>query len=97
MATRLTTVECVLRRRVGEHDVLYGSVTAADIAECLAGQQVEVDKRKLVLEEPLKRLGEFLVPIKLYRDVIGQVKVMVVKLEEWHAPVTRYRQRVPGD
>ena len=79
LAARLAELECVVARRVGEHDTLYGSVTAADIAGCLAEQQFEIDKRRIQLPEPLKQLGEFKVPVKLYREVIGQVKVRVVK------------------
>jgi large subunit ribosomal protein L9 len=71
-------VECVIARKVGESDLLYGSVTSADIAESLVAQQFEVDKRKIQLAEPLKRLGEFSVPIKLYRDVIATVTVRVI-------------------
>jgi large subunit ribosomal protein L9 len=82
LAARLAELECVVSRRVGENDTLYGSVTTADIAECLARQQFEIDKRKIQLPEPLKQLGEFSVPVKLYREVVGQVKVRVVKLEE---------------
>ena len=78
LATRLNGVECVIARKVGENDVLYGSVTTADIAERLAAQQFEVDKRKIQLAEPLKQLGEFSVPVKLHREVIATVKVQVV-------------------
>ncbi len=81
-AARLSAVECTMARRVGEHDALYGSVTAADIAEYLAARGFEVDKRKIQLDEPLKHLGEFSVPIKLHRDVVAQVKVTVTALQE---------------
>jgi len=81
-AVRLAEVECVARRRVGENDTLYGSVTAADLAELLSAKGFEIDKRKVLLHEPLKQLGEFTVPVKLHREVTGQVKVRVVKLEE---------------
>jgi large subunit ribosomal protein L9 len=82
VASRLAALECVVARRVGENDTLYGSVTSADVAESLAAQHFEVDKRKIQLAEPLKQLGEFLVPVKLHREVTGQIKVRVVKLEE---------------
>jgi large subunit ribosomal protein L9 len=78
---RLAEIECVISRRVGENDVLYGSVTSADIAASLAEQKFEVDKRKIQLAEPLKQLGEFQVPVKLHREVTGQVKVRVVKMD----------------
>ena len=81
-AARLGELVCEVRRRVGEGDALYGSVTTADIAECLASKQFDIDKRKIHLDEPLKQLGEFTVPVKLHRDVTAQVKVHVLKLEE---------------
>jgi large subunit ribosomal protein L9 len=81
MASRFEQVECVISRRVGETDTLYGSVTAADIVESLAAQKIDVDRRKLQLAEPIKQLGEFSVPVKLHRDVTAQIKVRVVKPE----------------
>jgi large subunit ribosomal protein L9 len=82
VATRLAEVELSFARRVGEHDALYGSVTAADIAQALAEREFNVEKRKVHLNEPLKQLGEFTVPVRLHRDVTADVKVKVVKLEE---------------
>src|SRR6188472_3365048 len=69
IAERMSGVEVVIARKVGETDALYGSVTAADIVEALAAKGFDVDKRKLQLAEPLKRIGEVKVPIKLHRDV----------------------------
>jgi large subunit ribosomal protein L9 len=82
LATRLSQAECVVARRVGEHDTLYGSVTAADIAEELAGKGFDIDKRKIQLTEPIKQIGEFSVGIKLHRDVVAQVPVKVTPLQE---------------
>ena len=82
LAVRLTQTECVMARRVGEHQTLYGSVTAADIADELAAKGFEIDKRKIQLAEPLKQVGEFSVPIKLHRDVVAHVQVKVTPLEE---------------
>ena len=79
LATRIGALECVIARKVGETTTLYGSVTSADLAEYLGTQQIEVDKRKIRLGEPLKELGESIVPVKLHRDVIAQLKVRVVK------------------
>ena len=81
-AARLNELVCEVKRRVGAEDVLYGSVTTADIAACLAEKGFEIEKRKIHLDEPLKQLGEFSVPIKLHREVTAQVKVVVAKLEE---------------
>ena len=67
-------------RRAGEHDTLYGSVTAADIAEDLAAKGFAVDKRKIQLDEPIKKVGEFTVPVKLYRGVVAQLRLRVSPL-----------------
>jgi large subunit ribosomal protein L9 len=82
VAERLAGVEVVVARRVGENDTLYGSVTSADVAASLADQHVDIDRRKIQLPEPLKALGEYDVPVRLHREVTGQVKVKVVKLED---------------
>lgn len=81
VADRIGTVVCVIARRVGETDTLYGSVTSADIAEVLAAQGIEIDRRKIQLPDPIKQLGDFKVPVKLHRDVIAEVTVQVVKEE----------------
>ena len=78
VAGRLAGVEIQIARKVGDHDVLFGSVTSADIAEALAAKGFEIDRRKLHLVEPIKKLGEFQVPLKLHREVTTNVKVTVV-------------------
>jgi large subunit ribosomal protein L9 len=82
IAKHLAGLDVVIARRVGETDTLYGSVTAMDIAEALHAQKFEVDRRKIQLDEPLKQVGEFEVPVKLHREVTGHVKVKVVKQED---------------
>ena len=79
LATRIETLKCVIARKVGATDTLFGSVTSADLAEFLASQQVDVDKRKIQLGEALKQLGESSVAIKLHRDVVAHLKVEVVR------------------
>jgi len=81
IAVRMAALELEMARRVGEHDTLYGSVTSADVAEALAAHGFEVEKRKVVLHEPLKQLGEFEVPVRIHREVTAQVKVKIVPLE----------------
>ena len=78
IAARLTDVEVVIARKVGETEALYGSVTTADIAEALAAKGFDIDRRKLQLDEAIKRIGDFDVPVKLHRDVTVTVKVRVV-------------------
>ena len=78
IADRMANVEVVVTRKVGETEALYGSVTTADITEALAAKGFEVDRRKLQLVEPIKRLGEYDVVLKLHREVTAHVKVKVV-------------------
>src|SRR3982075_3763547 len=75
MAERLANIEIEIARKVGETEALYGSVTSSDIAAALAAKGFELDRRKLQLAEPLKRIGEFDVPVKLHRDVTAHIKV----------------------
>ncbi len=79
VAARLSAVEIVIARRVGDTEQLYGSVTAADIVDFLKAKGFEVDRRKLILPEPIKAIGEFPVPLKLHREVTVPLKVQVVK------------------
>ena len=79
LASRLSLIEISIARRVGETDQLYGSVTAADIAEHLKGKGFEIDRRKLILPEPIKAIGDHKVPLKLHREVTVPLVVKVVK------------------
>jgi len=78
IAARLAQLEVRIARRVGESQTLYGSVTSADIAHALEAQGVAVEKRKIVLPDPIKALGQHTVPVKLHRDVTAQLAVHVV-------------------
>jgi large subunit ribosomal protein L9 len=75
---RLEGAALTVARRVGENDVLYGSVTSADIAELLAARDFAIDRRKIQLPEPLKTLGEHKVPVKLHREVTAELSVTVL-------------------
>src|SRR5258707_669170 len=78
VADRMATVEIEIARRVGETEALYGSVTSSDIAEALAAKGFDLDRRKIILQEPFKKVGEYEVPVKLHRDVTTHIKVRVV-------------------
>jgi large subunit ribosomal protein L9 len=67
-----------VRKKAGEHDALYGSVTAAEIAEALVAKGITVDRRRVELEEPIKRLGAHTVHVRLHREVIATLNVEVV-------------------
>jgi len=74
---QLNNVSLVFERKVGEHDQLFGSVTSADIAHELEAKGFNIDRRKVHLEEPLKQLGEFHIPVRLHREVTAHVAVTV--------------------
>jgi large subunit ribosomal protein L9 len=78
VAARMAGLEIEIPRKVGETEALYGSVTSSDIGEALAAKGFDIDRRKLQLAEPIKKLGEYDVPVKLHRDVIARLKVKVV-------------------
>jgi large subunit ribosomal protein L9 len=78
IAERMANLEVVIARKVGETDALYGSVTTADVAEALTAKGFDLDRRKIQLAEPIKKLGDFDLPVKLQREVIATVKVRVV-------------------
>jgi len=77
LAQQLNEVQLSFARKVGEKDHLFGSVTSSDIASALEGKGFNIDRRKIHLDDPLKSLGEFHVPIKLHREVTAHVKVTV--------------------
>jgi len=76
-AKQMNAVELTFERKTGENDHLFGSVTSGDIAQALEAQGFTIDRRKIALEDPLKQLGEFHVPVKLHREVTAHVKVTI--------------------
>jgi large subunit ribosomal protein L9 len=79
IAARLGAVDITIARRVGDTEQLYGSVTAGDITEYLQARGFEIDRRKLILPEPIKAIGDHEVPLKLHRAVTVALKVHVVR------------------
>lgn len=82
LADKIGQVSVTIRHRAGEEEKLFGSVTSMEIADALKEQGIEVDKRKIVLDEPIKRLGEYEVAVKLAGGVSAKVKVSVLAEEE---------------
>lgn len=92
-ADKVKGVKITIEKRVGEHGHLFGSVTANEIADALLEKGIEVDKRRIELEQPIKNLGVHDVDVRLHRDVTAQIKVEVIalgveKLEEAPAAET---------
>lgn len=79
LAKTLQNVSVTISVSVGEEDKMFGSVTTQDISQSLAKQNLEIDRKKIILEEPIKELGIYSVPIKLHTEVEAKIKVWVVK------------------
>jgi large subunit ribosomal protein L9 len=81
LAKLVGAVTVIIRRKAGENDHLFGSVTANDIADALTLQHYNVERRKIQLEEPIRTLGEHKVAVRLHREVTAEVTVSVVREE----------------
>jgi large subunit ribosomal protein L9 len=81
-AELLKEVTLTFARKVGEHGILYGSVTSMDIAEAFAAQGYEIERKQITLKDPIKEPGEYEVPVKLHREVTANVKVVVMSEAE---------------
>lgn len=79
LAKKIEAVSCTITKAVGEEDKIFGSVTSADIQRSLENEGIEIDKKKIILTEPIKTLGIFTVPIKVHPEVTANLKVWVVK------------------
>jgi large subunit ribosomal protein L9 len=82
LVAQLDVIALTFARKTGENDHLFGSVTSSDIAQQLEEKGFTIDRRKIHLDEPLKSLGDFLVPVRLHREVTAHVKVVVAAEEQ---------------
>ncbi len=78
LSARIAAVTITIRAKAGEEEKLFGSVTAMDLAEALKKEGLDIDRRKIVLEEPIKRLGNYTVSVKVHPEVSAQFTVQVV-------------------
>jgi len=81
LARMLNGVTVRISQKAGENDQLFGSVTAKDVADGLAAQNFTIDRRKIQMDEPIKQLGEYKIPVRLHREVTAEVNVVVSKDE----------------
>jgi large subunit ribosomal protein L9 len=79
LAERIAELRFVAPRKVGENDLLYGSVASADVGDFLQSKGIEIDKRRVLLDEPIKHLGEHEVKIRLHPEVQAELKLLVTK------------------
>jgi large subunit ribosomal protein L9 len=84
VAKELVKLVVTIRRKAGEGVTLYGSVTSIDIADFLITHKIDIDKRKIQLDEPIKTIGEYQVPVRLHREVTVPIKVIVEAAPEPH-------------
>lgn len=77
----LSGVSVTIAQKAGDQDQLFGSVTSKDVADALAAKNYTIDRRKIQLDEPIKQLGEFKVPVRLHKNVTAELTVLVVKEE----------------
>lgn len=77
MAARIAEASCVIKRQAGEHEKLFGSVTNQDIAAALGARGLDVDRRKILLQEPIKVLGSYTIPIRLHAEVVAELRLTV--------------------
>lgn len=82
LAKLMTGLSVTISQKAGENDQLFGSVTTKDIAEALEKKGYTIERRKIILEEPIRTLGAFTVPLRLHREVTTDIAVQVVKEEE---------------
>lgn len=78
MAHKLEGVACTIKAKVSEEDRLYGSVTVRDIVDALANQDIVIEKRMVLLKEPIKTIGSYKVPIRVYKEVEPEITVEIV-------------------
>ncbi len=79
LSKKIERLSCTITKPAGEEDKLFGSVTSADICESLKNEGIEIDKKKILLEEPIKNLGIFNIMVKLHPEITAKLKVWVVK------------------
>lgn len=77
LAAKISSLSVTIMAKAGEEDKLFGSVTSMDIADALKGQGFDIDKKKIVLDDPIKRLGAYTVPVKIHSSVSAQLNVVV--------------------
>jgi large subunit ribosomal protein L9 len=79
LARRIAEVSCTIVKKVGENDILYGSVTTQEIGQVLEKEGIELDRRRILMDEPIKALGVYTVPIRVHPEVTADLKVWVVR------------------
>ena len=100
IADEIAKVTCTVTKKVGDTGKMFGSVTAQEVADLLKGQGVDIDRRKIQIAEPIKKAGEYKIPVKLHSEVTGEIKLIVEgeqEATETAAPVETAAPEVEQD
>lgn len=84
LAEQISKISCTISARAGEEDKLFGEITNKNIAESLAAEGLEIDKKKIKIEQPIRKLGVYNVQVKLHPEVIADLRVWVVEKKDEH-------------
>ncbi len=94
---KLNQVTLSFRKKAGEKDIIFGSVSSSDIKDALHELGFEVDKKKILLEEPIKRLGNYTVPIRIFQEDKAEVKIEIMKEEEEIQEEKKEEEKAPEE
>ncbi len=79
IASKISSTTVTIKAKAGEEDKLFGSVTAMDIADALKKEGIDIDRKKIVMDEPIRRLGSYTVNVKIHSDVLAQLNLQIEK------------------
>ena len=95
IADEIAKVTCTVKKKIGDTGKMFGSVTAQDIADLLKVQGVDIDRRKIQITEPIKKAGEYKIPVKLHTEVTAEIKLVVEAEQEVAEPTEEPAEHAP--
>ena len=95
IADEIAKVTCTVKKKIGDTGKMFGSVTAQDIADLLKVQGVDIDRRKIQITEPIKKAGEYKIPVKLHTEVTVEIKLVVEAEQEVAEPTEEPAEHAP--
>ena len=95
IADEIAKVTCTVKKKIGDTGKMFGSVTAQDIADLLKVQGVDIDRRKIQITEPIKKAGEYKIPVKLHSEVTAEIKLVVEAEQEVAEPTEEPAEHAP--
>ena len=95
IADEIAKVTCTVKKKIGDTGKMFGSVTAQEIADLLKVQGVDIDRRKIQITEPIKKAGEYKIPVKLHTEVTAEIKLVVEAEQEFAEPTEEPAEHAP--